>query len=395
MSQRLIARSPDLKKLQDLGYDISTYGAVLVVRDIPYLTSAGEVHRGILVTTLELADDVTINPVDDHVAFFAGEKPHLPDGRPSPHVIGESLQQTYGGVQVDIQLSSKPRTPDQKYRDYHHKVETYVRHLSRAARTVDASLSARASNRVIIEDEDETVFNYVDSASSRAGLEVITERLKVGAVAIVGLGGTGSYILDLLAKTPIGQIHLYDRDTFLQHNAFRAPGAPTNDQLAERPTKVKRFGDIYAALRREIVQHPYNVDKSTVDELRNMDFVFIAIDHGKSRKLIVERLEGFGVGFIDAGLGVKEKNSVLSGLVRTTTSTSENRSLKTKLSFGGGGEEDDYTRNIQIAELNALNAVLAVIKWKKLVGFYGDIENEYHSLYAINSNYLINTEATA
>ena len=31
-----------------------------------------------------------------------------------------------------------------------------------------------------------------------------------------------------------------------------------------------------------------------------------------------------------------------------------------------------YARNIQLAELNALCAVMAVIKWKKLCGFYAD-----------------------
>ncbi len=390
MSQRLIARSPDLKRLQDEGYDVSTQGATVLVRDVPYVTSSGEVKRGTLTSTLVLADDVTVNPVDDHVAFFAGETPHLADGTRSPHIIGENLQQSYGGVDVSIQLSSKPQAPDKKYRDYHHKMSTYARHLSRAARKVDASVSARAPNRVVVEDEEDSVFNYVDSASSRAGLEVLAERLKVAQVAIVGLGGTGSYILDLLAKTPIGRIHLYDRDAFHQHNAFRAPGAPTNDDLAARPKKVRRFGDLYSAMRREIIQHPYHVDESTVDELREMSFVFIAIDSGRARRLIVDKLEEVGVGFIDVGLGVKEKNGVLSGMIRTTTSTPENRLLKRKLSFGGDEAEDDYTRNIQIAELNALNAVLAVIKWKKLVGFYGDLESEHHSLYTITGNYLIN-----
>lgn len=391
MSQRLIARSPDLKKLQDEGYDISTLGAVLIVRDVPYLTSDRQVKRGTLVSTLVVDDDVTVNPVDDHVVFFAGEKPHNAGGAPIPYVINENVGQTYGAVEVNLQLSAKPKTENEKYRDYHHKVATYVRHLSGPAKKVDPSVTAR-THPVIVEDEEETVFNYVDSASSRAGLEVITERLKAGVVAIVGLGGTGSYILDLLAKTPIGTIHLYDRDTFHQHNAFRAPGAPTNAELAANTKKVKRFGDIYSAMRREIIQHDYNIDESTVDELREMDFVFIAIDNGKARKLIVEKLEEFGLGFIDVGLGVKEKNGVLSGIVRTTTSTPDNRSMKIKLSFGGGGDEDDYTRNIQIAELNALNAILAVVRWKKLVGFYGDIEHEYHSLYTINGNYLINTK---
>jgi ThiF family len=390
MSQRLIARSPDLKKLQDEGYDIATRGAVLLVRNVPYLTSQRQVNRGTLVSTLVLADDVTVNPVDDHVAFFAGEKPYNAGGHPLPYTVSENVGQSYGGLEVNLQLSAKPKTTNEKYRDYHHKVATYVRHITGPARKVDSSVTARA-HPVVVEDEEETVFNYVDSASSRAGLEAITEKLKVRSVAIVGLGGTGSYILDLLAKTPIGKIHLYDRDTFHQHNAFRAPGAPTNGDLAARAKKVQRFGDLYSAMRREIVQHPYNVTETTVDELREMEFVFIAIDVGSARKWIVEKLEEFGISFIDVGLGVRERNHLLSGMVRTTTSTPENRSFRNKLSFSGGDDEDDYTRNIQIAELNALNAVLAVIKWKKIVGFYGDIEREYHSLYTVNGNYLINT----
>ena len=31
-------------------------------------------------------------------------------------------------------------------------------------------------------------------------------------VAVIGLGGTGSYLLDALAKCPVAEIHLYDDD---------------------------------------------------------------------------------------------------------------------------------------------------------------------------------------
>lgn len=392
MSQRLIARSPDLKRLQDEGYDIRTRGGVLVVKDVPYLTAAREVRRGTLVSELVLAGDVTVNPVDDHVAFFDGEKPYNRGGSPVGYVINESIQETYGGVQPRLQMSAKPQTIDRKYRDYHHKITTYIRILSGPARALDSSIDARTFP-VIVEDEETTVFNYVDSAASRAGLEALTDKLKVGAVAIVGVGGTGSYVLDLLAKTPIGRIHLFDGDVFHQHNAFRAPGAPTIEQLAERPKKVRRFGQLYSAMRREIIEHDYNVDETNVDELRGMDFVFISIDSGEARRLIAGKLEEFGVGFIDTGLGVKEKEGSLVGLARTTTSTAAHRS-RGKLPFAGGDEGDDYRRNIQIADINALNAILAVIKWKKLVGFYDDIEHEHHSLYAINSNYIINDDTT-
>lgn len=389
MSRPLIARSPDLARLQREGFDISTQGATLLVRDVPYLDSEGRVRKGILVSPLGLADDQTVNPVEGHVMFLAGEKPHRADGTPIPAVIGEGAQGTYGGVEVHIQMSAKPVGGGQ-YRDYHHKVTTYAEILGRPARTVDPEATAR-THPVIIEDEEESVFNYIDSASSRVGLEALAGRLAVGSVAIVGMGGTGSYILDLLAKTPIGQIHLFDGDAFLQHNAFRAPGAPTREELAQKPTKVARFAGIYGAMRRGIIEHPYPIDATNIDELKGMDFVFIAVDDGRARVYIAAKLEEFGVGFIDVGLGIKEKAGVLTGLIRTTTVVAGQHHSSHRLPSGGG--EDDYTRNIQIAELNALNAVLAVIRWKKLVGFYGDIEHEYHSLYAINSNRLINEDS--
>jgi hypothetical protein len=50
-----------------------------------------------------------------------------------------------------------------------------------------------------------------------------------------------------------------------------------------------------------------------------------------------------------------------------------------KVDFGDLGDEDDpYTENIQIAELNALNATLAVLWWKKLMGVYHDRGLPHH-----------------
>ena len=54
-------------------------------------------------------------------------------------------------------------------------------------------------------------------------------------------------------------------------------------------------------------------------------------------------------------------------------------------------EEDEYSENIQIADLNALNAVMAVLKWKKLMGFYQDLKERHSSYYEVNLNNLTNT----
>ena len=65
----------------------------------------------------------------------------------------------------------------------------------------------------------------------RVGIGALTELLIKDKVAIIGLGGTGSYILDLIAKTPVAEIRIFDADEFLQHNAFRAPSAASLDDL--------------------------------------------------------------------------------------------------------------------------------------------------------------------
>lgn len=85
----------------------------------------------------------------------------------------------------------------------------------------------------------------------------------------------------------------------------------------------------------------------------------------------------------------------LIGQVRVTSSLNGelgNILEKGQISFSDGDEDDGYKQNIQIAELNALNAVHAVIKWKKHWGFYGQAEDERHSIYLIDDNSVINED---
>jgi hypothetical protein len=83
----------------------------------------------------------------------------------------------------------------------------------------------------------------------------------------------------------------------------------------------------------------------------------------------------------------------LLGMMRITTSTKDSRDhLEKRISFAEPSE-DEYATNIQIAELNALNAALAVIQWKKVFGFYQDLGRERNSTYTINTGQLIHEDA--
>ena len=209
----------------------------------------------------------------------------------------------------------------------------------------------------------------------------------------MGLGGVGCYVLDLVAKTPVPEIHLFDGDIFLNHNAFRAPGAAPLDDLRKKPQKVHYLAELYSRMRKNVVPHDCYVTEETVEQLQEMTFVFLCIDKGRAKRLIVERLEQWGTPFIDVGMGVQLVDGALTGVLTVTTSTPEKRDhVRGRIAFSDGEADNEYSRNVQIADLNALNATLAVIKWKKLRGYYHDLDKEHFSTYTIDGNHLTNED---
>lgn len=391
MSQRPISRSADLKRLRDEGFDLEVRSGCLLVKDVPYVNSRKEVQRGILVIKLVLADDQTGRP-DTHVAYFSGEHPCNENGTEIEKIKHGGANSLAEGIAVNHSFSAKPK-PDDFYLDYFAQVTTYVAIISGPARRIDSTLTAKTFPLIEPEKECDEPFNYIDTASSRAEIVSVTKKLALEKVAIAGLGGTGSYVLDLLAKTPVKEIHLYDGDIFLQHNAFRSPSAPSGDELRARLPKTSYFKSVYGKMHRGIVDHPVYLDAATTEELRGVDFVFVCVDKGSPKKVIVEKLEEFNIPFIDVGMGIELNDNALGGILRVTTSTAQMRDhFRSRVSFGDAPVDDDYDRNIQIADLNALNAALAVIKWKKLLGFYRDLKSEHHSQFSIDTNLLLNED---
>lgn len=386
MPPQPISRSPDLQRLADEGYEIEVRGGYLLLKQVPYVTDERAVECATLVSELDLAGDVTARP-SSHVVMFTGRAPCNGDGEPLGNIIHAAGQWDLGGDLVARhKFSSKPEAG---YADYYEKMSTYAEILSGYAQAIDPAATARTF-LVVPEENTNSVFEYVDTALSRSGVAAITEKLALGAVAIVGLGGTGSYIFDLVAKTPVVEIHLFDGDIFGQHNAFRAPGAPSVDVLRARPMKSDYLRGIYSNMHRNIVSHGY-LDQGTADILSSMDFAFVAVDDADARGLAVETLLAADVPFVDVGMGVNEVDGSLLGQLRVTSATPDDRDhVHSTVPLAPRPGDDDYSRNIQIADLNALNAALAVLKWKKLMEFYLDLGQEHSSWYQIDGNHLVN-----
>ena len=391
MSQQLINLSPDLKRLRDEGYEIQASGGYLYIHQIPYLNSKKELKYGTLISELTLAHEHLTAKPSTHTIYFKGEAPCTKEGQVISAIYHSSQNQKFTEeITGNHMFSNKPSGG---YPDYYQKVTRYIEIVTAPAKSLYPTVTEKTF-KVIEEIETESVFHYCDTNSSRANISLINAKLEGQRIGIIGLGGTGSYLLDFISKTPVQEIHLFDGDAFLQHNAFRSPGAASIEQLKQKLKKGKYLHQVYSNIHRGIFAHGY-VLESNLSELDNLTFVFIAIDKSDARKCIVQHLLKKKIPFIDVGLGVSIAENNLVGAVRVTTATEEKTDHLEKRLPLEEIADNDYNTNIQIADLNALNAVLAVIKWKKMYGFYQDLENEHHNIYSVNVSQLLNADYTA
>jgi hypothetical protein len=394
MSEKLINLNSDLQALRNEGYDIEIRSGYLVMHSVPYVNAKAEVCSGSLVSPLELSSDKTSSPITDHTVWFAGEFPCDKAGKPLKGIKNQSHQQTLSiGLTIQHRFSAKP-SGGNKYTNYHEKMTGYVGILSNPAKALDPQATA-CVYRPIRASGDDSVFLYTDSASSRNGTAALNSKCEMKRVAIVGLGGTGSYILDLISKTHIQEIHLFDGDKLYQHNAFRAPGAASLDDLDKSLSKVHYYTSKYSVMRHGIYPHEIFLDETNLSELSDFDFVFTSVDKPAVRKIIFDYLIHQQIPFIDCGMELEaiEEEQCLIGDCRVTLVTiDKNDHVDRRISLGKANIDDIYKSNIQVVEMNALNATLAVLKWKKYCGFYQDLYKEMNSTYSLNTHQLTRDE---
>jgi len=372
---------PDIQRLFDDGYEIDFQQGYVLVHSVPYVTPSRDLALGVLVSQYD-----TEGKPKDHTVWFQGETPCSADGRPLEHLVIDSTRQPlFDQFEVTHRFSNKQTDVPDFPADYYVKLVHYIRLLRAHARVIDPNADARTA-KVIRSRDENPIFVYPDSASARAGIVAIAQKLELSRIAIVGLGGTGGYILDQVAKTRVREIHLFDGKEFRRHNAFRAPGAASVEQLEGRPKKVQYFNDVYGAMHRGIVPHPYHVETSNVAELKGYDFVFVSVDDGLSRALISKHLLESGTPFVDVGMGLEKGPEMTSllGICRITLGTpAKHDHLAKRLPTADDRAEALYRSNIQVADMNALNANLAVMKWKQYCGFYEDYDRAHHITFSV------------
>lgn len=382
MFHELVSHNDDIRQLLIKGYAIALDSNHLVVRDIPYLDDKGELCWGAIVSKL-VPTTKQIFVQQDHQVYFAGAHPHGLDGKPIRNLGGGQHKITLASPDVVVERSFSNKPGPDGYPNHFAKIESYVTIISGPA------MERHGANPLTFRSNETaaggSVFRFSDSLTSRAEIGDLARIFKDEVVAIIGLGGTGSYVLDFLVKTPVARILGFDRDPYHVHNAFRSPGRLADDGELDHP-KAEVYQARYENFREGLRLIPTFIDASSEDELKDVTFAFVCVDKGSSRRDIFDLLMKLRIPFIDVGMGLHRKQGPIDGKLRATYYEPEKARATRDRDYAELSDQpdDEYRVNVQIAELNALNACLAVIRYKQLKGFYLD-ENDFdHMFFNVN-----------
>ena len=134
------------------------------------------------------------------------------------HIAGDG--KTWSNISIKKGSQGSPED-DRSARDLIH----------RYAKQIVGAVSADRLLRYRIHLRSGGPFKIPNTFEARAALGPVQDRIRDQRIAIIGLGGTGAYVLNLIAKTPVPEIHLLDADQVEWHTFMRAPGAPTGDEI--------------------------------------------------------------------------------------------------------------------------------------------------------------------
>ena len=360
----LASHNPFIKDLDELGYQVDFVGGYLVIYGLPYLDQDGGLKHGDWVSQLDL-NDAVIDAPKNHQAWWRGGRPHDQSKREMRLGGGADRVTVAPDFITDYSFSFKLHENGEMraYRSFEEKAQTYLDAITAPA--LAAYPDATPLRGIAIKAAAQgSPLRFPDTMSARYNMNDVSSLLRGKKVAIIGLGGTGSYILDFIARTHLERIALFDDDKVHVHTIFRIPGfipraigEPKVDALA------RQYGQWHAGLD----PVPERITPENIERLAGFDFVFVSVDDGPSRLTIVDWLATKAIPYVDCGMGLTRSVVGLSGFVRVTGVDRQafERNVNTARLPVENPKDDEYRKQAQIAELNALNAAMAVVRFKQ------------------------------
>ncbi len=125
------------------------------------------------------------------------------------------------------------------------------------------------------------------------------DKLRRSHVAVIGLGGVGSYAAEALSRSGLGELTLLDQDVFSETNLNRQLGALLST-VGESKAAVmaRRAGDIDAATRVNALEFTYSAEtRERLFELEP-DYIVDAIDLVSCKLDLIQTAKERGVAII-------------------------------------------------------------------------------------------------
>jgi hypothetical protein len=360
----LASHNPFIRDLDELGYQLDFVGGYFVIYGLPYLDNQGGLKHGDWASPLDLSGAV-IDAPSNHQAWWRGSRPCDQTGREFRLGGGQHAVTVSQDFVTDCSFSFKlhENGENRSYRSFEEKVQTYLDAITAPALAAYPDATPLRGIQLKAATQGSPL-RFPDTMSSRYHINDVSSLLRGKRVAIIGLGGTGSYILDFLARTHLERIALFDDDKVHVHTIFRIPGfiARAIGQLKVHAL-ARQYGQWHAGLD----PVPERITPANIERLSEFDFVFVSVDDGASRQNIVDWLSTRGIPYVDCGMGVDRSVVGLSGFVRITGA--DRKSYEDNVNSARLPTENaklnEYRKQAQITELNALNAAMAVIRFKQ------------------------------
>lgn len=169
---------------------------------------------------------------------------------------------------------------------------------------------------------------------SKEELEILNNK----TVGIIGAGGLGGYVIEMLARIGVGAIHIMDGDRFDESNL--------NRQLLSTEKKIglwkvevgkKRINEINSDVKVEIRKEIFDKDNA-LDFLKEIDVLIDCVDNIKTRLLMEKEANVQGIPLIHGAVAAwnGQVSTVLPGdftLKKIYESTSKDKEIIGTASF--------------------------------------------------------------
>jgi hypothetical protein len=148
-------------------------------------------------------------------------------------------------------------------------------------------------------------------------LQRLLGRLKIG---VVGVGGTGSAVLEQLTRLGVGELVISDGQTFEASNVNRLYGSRIIDQdVAKVKIGQRVVADVGLGTKLTIIDKPVTY-RSAFSAFRECDIIFGCTDEEWGRSLLTRAAIYYGIPVFDVGVKIDSENGTVRSIQgRVTT----------------------------------------------------------------------------